>query len=274
MMRPMRKPKAPPALGEVVAGELAASSHRIARRLRRVTKKPSPGEVHELRRDLRRLGARLEIASVLVHSRRVKAAQRSVRRALSATGKLRDAHVQLDLLARLGPPGFDELERLVRRQIDRLEKRLLKHPPPDTQLRRRVRRVGPRLRRLPHDPASEEMLRWLLKAALIDRRRRADKFAQAAAADDRLMHAARIAGRRQSLFTKIVRGLISDPHLPAPVPAAHLSAMGERHDWDVLLHQIRKWEARGWCSAAQSRAAAEAIRQWRPAPSGQEGRSP
>lgn len=219
--------------------------HRHQRLLRQTRRQPGAKRVHALRVGTRRLLARLDLLQILDASPERRRARRRLRRLLRATGPARDAHIQSRLFAELTRHAADPGLRKFRRHLKARERRLTRDVARELRDHERSLRrleagrlfVLPAMSRLQWRQAVDGLVGRALRRVL-DRQRSA-RFSV-----PENYHSWRVA-------LKQFRYLLET--LPATGPEraagrrrlqAAQAAIGDLHDFDLLLGRWEKYAAR------------------------------
>lgn len=230
-----RRAPRPPANPAREAGRLWADHRRLVRRTRR---RPGAARIHELRIGTRRLLARLELVRALAPHPGLSRARRRLKRLLGATGEARDARVQLRLFERLIPddpdPGRRKFYRRLQRRARRLNRKLAETLPGHEPGRHGRRLFRPLTEAGPLLPMARA------RALRLAARRVRDRQEAARTGDACDRHRLRVALKK---LRYLLETLPSPPAGLARLRRAQ-AALGDLHDFELLLERLEKFSAR------------------------------
>ena len=238
-----------------LAGNLCEMRRRYHKRLARCRKEPSEEAVHDLRIQLRRIRALLDLLHVLGFRDSLKKADKSAKRLLDALDALRDAQVQLRLLKPLWThfPDSRGLKAILERNEDRFIReavRKLKSSKP-SRLEQRLKKIEKRLTHCAHDkaPAAEKAsARIALRKSfqtLTSLRRRVR------VTDSASIHRMRVAFKRYRYLIQLLEPRLSGLSVPPQKRMKEFQdAAGDIQDLHVLLQRIAKVVKQGKVSPA------------------------
>jgi CHAD domain-containing protein len=247
-MKAIRKKKsritrAPAPWNEALAGALREGGRRHRKLRRRFVLKLSAKSLHDLRIESRRLLAMVALAGD-VYGRRFGKPRRRIKGCLRATGKLRDAQVQLGLVEELLPK-FPEARRFLRRirlRIDHAREKARR------RLHRGKRSLSRGLREvagcLDEPPKTRAADRPMFRAvnALVEH---AAGLMSSARRDEAYLHRARVALKRLRYTVEALQTVLPGATglwLNRLRKAQH--AMGDVHDCEVLTAALRRYVAK------------------------------
>jgi CHAD domain-containing protein len=226
-----------------LAGNLCEMRHRYRKRLARCRKELSEEAVHDLRIQLRRIRALLDLLRVLGFHDSLKKADKNAKKLLDAFDELRDAQVQLRLLKPLWTlfPDSRGLKVILERNEDRFIReaiRKLKASKP-SHLEQRLKKIEKRLNHCADTPAAEKAsARIALRKSfqtLTSLRRRVR------ATDSASIHRMRVAFKRYRYLIQLLEPRLSGLKMPTQKRMKEFQdAAGDIQDLHVLLQRIAK----------------------------------
>jgi CHAD domain-containing protein len=206
-------------------------------------RRPSEKNVHDLRIVTRRLFAHLELLRMAARPSALKRARRKLKQLMRTTSAARDAQVQVHLLDPLARknrhPGLtrfrQHLKKRARRFASALAAALESHRP-------KLRRIDPR-NFFPPQPAKADS-RFLLAASRALKRAvtRVQARLRKARADPTTQHRLRVAVKKLRYLAEVVAPARRGAQATR-IERLHAvqSAMGELHDFDLLLQRLEKF---------------------------------
>ncbi|HRZ87290.1 MAG TPA: CHAD domain-containing protein [bacterium] len=170
----MKKPRNPDP-SRAVHEEIARRILRFRELIAASRRSPSPANIHDLRVSIRRLAAAVALCRDIADDSRSRAARASIKKLITPLGRLRDLHVQRDIVALAGSArtpliaGFLELlAKEIRREtgVARAAIRSFGMRPVDlfAQAAERIRAGGPRRAKVSRQALARMLRRRLAKA--------------------------------------------------------------------------------------------------------------
>jgi CHAD domain-containing protein len=226
----------PAVRADYLAGKVRSARRHYSRQLARGRKKFSSKAVHDLRVELRRALALLDLIDKLKLSRSVKKVRRQVKKRLDAFDELRDTHVHLQLLEPLWP-AYPEA-RPLRKCLCRAERRLSKKVAAGISAGK-YDRVESELKRIEKDLGRSDACcpaDGVLRDAFgdVERLRRGVRRSDAST-----IHRLRVGFKRFRYMTELMRPLLPDAVDPYFSRMKKYQAMaGHIQDLEVLLARL------------------------------------
>lgn len=243
-----------------LAGPWERERRRHRRLLRQCRCRPTGKNIHDLRIATRRLLAYLELLGTGSSLRVLRRARKKLKKLLRLTAPARDARVQLHLLDRLAReqrhPGLGKFHRHLQARTRRLARKL---PAELKRCQPKVRRNLPdRFALLPPINPGPLLRR---KFHRLQRRLRAARTGETTA-----LHRARLTLKQLRYLVEIILPLSPVPALkPFEQLPAIQSALGELHDFDLLLQRLETSARRHQPLAAWLRSQRATLRRHRQA---------
>jgi CHAD domain-containing protein len=200
----------------------------------------SARDVHNLRREARRLQVRLELSNAVLSDAVSWKTMRTVATQLRSLGPLRDSQVQLKLLKKIGlnvpdPRSFREYLKRRRRHLARTARSLIKK----RHLGGRILSLQANLVACPSGPVAERRIKYLIRHAVLSSRRLARVALYKARAGTIDLHRARIVLKHYSLISDVLSSLRTDAVVKERGQLLRrVAVLGHVHDLDVLLARI------------------------------------
>jgi|CXWL01.1.fsa_nt_gi CHAD domain-containing protein len=243
-----------------LAGSWERERQRHKRLLRQCRRQPSGRNIHDLRIATRRLLAYLGLLRTVSSLRVLLRSQKKLKKLLRLTAPARDTRVQLRLLGRLARDQQHPGLRKIRRQLKARTRRLARELPAE------LKRCQPTVRRIPPDRFASmppitpgPLLR--LKFNRLRERLRAARTGETSA-----LHRARLTLKQLRYLVEIILPPSPGQALkPLEQLTAIQSALGELHDFDLLLRRLETYARRHKPLAAWLRPRHAALRRRRQA---------
>jgi CHAD domain-containing protein len=243
-------------LSRLLGHWLEKSAHSYMKQLRCCRRRLKNRSVHQLRGQVRRLLAGLNLLDELISDRTVRKARAALKNQFGALGDLRDVQQQLRRLDRQLPhnPNLRQLCHHLQRRKRRLS-RLVRGSLKAVKPARWFASVSQRLVSLPAHPRLIQGLRSRVSKALLASLNRAILLLPRHAADLSRLHRARIAIKRYRDLAELLQS--AGPRVDARLLTRldnQQAVMGKVHDLQLFMARLKKWALKGKLTGKELRA--------------------